>query len=69
MTGPRYLTLLDLVEAVSEAAANDQETLATVADLINSGRVRLCGNAAGATIDLLSAHDTAPWAIHGTNAL
>jgi hypothetical protein len=59
MAGSSNLTLLDLVQAVSEVAANDQEILATVADLINSGRVRLCGEAAGATIDLLSAADAA----------
>jgi len=48
------LTLLDLIRVVSEVAANDQELLATVADLINSGQVRFCGEAAGATIDLLA---------------
>ena len=53
------LSLLDLIQAVSEVAANDQEMLATVADLINSGRVRLCGESAGATIDLLAAADAA----------
>lgn len=47
------LTLLDLIQAVNEVASNDQEMLATVADLINSGQVRLRGDAAGATIDLL----------------
>jgi hypothetical protein len=59
MAGSRDLTLLDLIQAVSEASANDQEIIATVADLINSGRVRLCGNAAGATIDLLATSDAA----------
>lgn len=53
------LKLLDLIQAVSEVAVNDQEIMATVADLINSGRVRLCGEASGATIDLLAAADTA----------
>jgi hypothetical protein len=48
------LTLLDLIRAVSEVVANDQELLATVAHLINSGQVRFCGDAAGATIDLLA---------------
>jgi len=43
----------------SEVAASDQETLATVADLINRGQVRLCGDAAGATIDLSATEDTA----------
>jgi hypothetical protein len=55
----RYPTLLDVIQAVSEVAASDQETLATVADLINSGQVRLCGDAAGATIDLAATEDTA----------
>lgn len=47
-------TLLDLVQTVSEFAANDEETVATVTYLVNSGRVRLCGNFAGARIDLTS---------------
>jgi hypothetical protein len=55
----RYPTLLDVIQAVSEVAASDQETLATVADLINSGQVRLCGDAAGATIDVSATQDTA----------
>jgi hypothetical protein len=59
MAGSRNLTLLDLIQAVSEVTANDQEIMATVADLINSGQVRLCGNAAGATIDLLATVDAA----------
>jgi hypothetical protein len=33
--------------------------VATVAALINSGRVRLCGRSAGATIDLSATEDTA----------
>jgi hypothetical protein len=53
------LTLLDLIQAVSEVAANDQETLATVADLINSGQVWFCGDAAGATIDVVATADAA----------
>jgi hypothetical protein len=44
----RHPTLFDLIQAVSEVAASEQETLATVADLINSGQVQLCGDAAGA---------------------
>lgn len=45
-------TLLDLVQAVSEFATTDDEIVATVTYLVNSGRVRLCGNFAGARIDL-----------------
>jgi hypothetical protein len=59
MARSRNLTLLDLIQAVSEVAANDQEILATVADLVNSGQVRLCGESAGATIDLLATGDAA----------
>ena len=49
------LTLLELVQTVSDYATNDDEVTATVAYLINSGKVRLSGNFAGAWIDL-SAH-------------
>jgi hypothetical protein len=59
MASTRYPTLLDVIQAVSEVAASDRETLATVADLINSGQVRLCGDAAGAMIDVSATEDTA----------
>ena len=59
MAGCRSLTLLDVVQAVSRAAASDQEMLAAVADLTNSGQVRLCGDFAGATIDLSATEDAA----------
>ena len=59
MAGAGYLTLLDVIQAVSEVAASDQETLATVADLINSGQVRLCGDAGAASIDVSATEDTA----------
>jgi hypothetical protein len=59
MARSRDLMLLDLIQAVREVAANDQETLATVADLINSGQVRLCGDLAGAMIDLSATADAA----------
>jgi len=45
-------TLLDLVNAVSEDAQSDAEVIATVVYLVNSGRVRLCGNFNGARFDL-----------------
>jgi hypothetical protein len=61
MARSRYPTLLDLIQAVSEVAASDHETLATVVDLINSGQVRLCRAAAGATIDLSAMEDVATW--------
>ena len=59
MANTRYPTLLDVIQAVSEVAASDEEILATVTDLINSGQVRLCGDAAGATIDVSATEDTA----------
>jgi hypothetical protein len=59
MARSRCPTLLDLIQAVSEVAASDEETIATVADLINSGQVRLCGDAAGAMIDLSATGDAA----------
>jgi hypothetical protein len=41
---PRPLTLLELVEAVAEVAGDEQEVVATVAWMLESGRVRLIGN-------------------------
>ena len=52
MTTPSQATLLDVVRAVSEYTTSDDEVVATVAFLINSGKVRLCGTFAGAKIDL-----------------
>jgi hypothetical protein len=52
MTTPSKSTLLDLVQAVSVYATSDEEIVAAVAYLINSGRVLLCGTFAGARIDL-----------------
>jgi len=45
-------TLLELVNAVSDCAENDAETVATVVHLVNSGQVQLCGNFRGAQFDL-----------------
>jgi hypothetical protein len=59
MARASHMTLLDLIQTVSEVAANEQELMATVADLINSGQVRLCGDAAGARIDRLATADAA----------
>ena len=39
MAPPSQSTLLDLVQAVSEYATSEQEVVATVASLINSGKV------------------------------
>ena len=48
------MTLLDLVNAVSGYVRSEAELIATVVYLVNSGRVRLCGNFAGARFDLRS---------------
>ena len=59
---PLGMTLLDLVNAVSVHAGSEAEVIATVVHLVNSGRVRLCGNFRGARFDLrklAAGHDTA----------
>jgi len=43
-THPETLTLLDLVAAVAYAAETEEEVVAAVHHLIDSGRVRLVGN-------------------------
>jgi hypothetical protein len=48
----RNMTMLDLVIAVQDHARTDAEVVATLAHLINSGAVRLCGTFKGARIDL-----------------
>ena len=53
-------TLLDLVQQVNEATENDNEAVATITYLINSGRVRLCGTFAGAKIRLPFPNSAAP---------
>jgi len=45
-------TLLDLVTAVNDEADSEDEVIATVVHLVNSGTVRLCGNFRGARFDL-----------------
>jgi hypothetical protein len=53
------LTLLDVMQAVREAAANEQETLATVVHLISSGQVRLSDDAMKAIQGLSAITDVA----------
>jgi hypothetical protein len=48
------VTLLDVMQAVREEAANEQETLATVVHLISSGQVRLSDEAIRACMDLFA---------------
>jgi hypothetical protein len=62
-TGPmartRELTLLDVIQAVSEVTQNDQEVIATVAHLISSGQIRLRHEAIVAMRDLVASMDAA----------
>jgi hypothetical protein len=44
------LTLLELVSAVADFARSDDEVVATVAHLINTGAVTLVGNFRGAHV-------------------
>ena len=53
------LTLLDVMQAVREAAANEQETLATVVHLLASGQVRLYDDAMKAIQELSAITDVA----------
>jgi hypothetical protein len=48
----RDITMLDLVNAVADHSRSDEEVIATVVYLVNSGAVRLCGSFAGASFDL-----------------
>ena len=41
---PQPMTLLELIEAVSEVSDTEQEVIATVSYMLNSGRIRLSGN-------------------------
>jgi hypothetical protein len=47
------LRLCDVMRAVREAAANEQETLATLVHLLSSGQVRLSAHAMQAIRELL----------------
>jgi len=42
--GPVGVTLLDLVRCVAEVTEDDREVVATVAHMLRTGLVRLCGN-------------------------
>ena len=59
MARPPELTLLDVIQAVSEVAANEQEILATVVHLISSGQVRLSDDAVRALRALCAPADAA----------
>ncbi|HJO25092.1 MAG: hypothetical protein QF890_09440 [Myxococcota bacterium] len=44
---PVPVTLLELVGAICDVTDDEEEILATVHHLLESGRVRLCGNLSG----------------------
>jgi hypothetical protein len=62
------ITLLDLIQAVSHFAVSDTEVVATVTYLVNSGKVRLCGNFAGAKIALPDAAVVTPQRLRYSSA-
>ena len=49
----RTIRLCDVMQAVREEAANEQETLATIVHLLSSGQVRLSAHAMQAIRELL----------------
>jgi hypothetical protein len=49
----RAATLLELVTAICESTDDDHEVVSTVLHLLDTGRVRLCGNFRGRPIDEL----------------
>jgi predicted nucleotidyltransferase len=52
MASSREVTLVDVIQAVREEAANEEEILATIVRLISSGQVRLSDEAIRAMRDL-----------------
>jgi hypothetical protein len=50
----KSLTLLELVGSVCDVTDSDDEVVATVLQMLRSGRVRLCGNFRGASSDELT---------------
>jgi hypothetical protein len=59
MANSREITLVDVVQAVREVAASEQETLVTVVHLITSGQVRLSDDARRVMSAFLATTDTA----------
>lgn len=47
------VTLLELVQVLCEITPDDAEVVATVREMLRSGRLRLCGNFRGRETDLL----------------
>ncbi len=54
------VTLHEVIAAVSEFAHSENEVIATIVHLVNTGRVRLRGDFAGAHIDLSSRSTALP---------
>lgn len=52
MTQPIECTLVELLERLNDVTNDDHEVAAAVASLVNTGRVHLTGNFAGAQIEL-----------------
>ena len=50
----KNVTLLELVESVCDTTDDDDEVIAIVLQMLRSGRVRLCGNFRGASIEDLA---------------
>ena len=57
---PAKVTMLDLVSTVSDFARSENELIATVVHMVNSGSVVLCGNFRGARFDLAAFSAPAP---------
>ena len=55
----RDVTMLELVNAVTEHSRTAAEAIATIVHMVNSGAVRLCGTFSGARIDLREVDQ--PW--------
>ena len=54
-------TLLELISAVNDVAETEEEVIATIVHLVNSGTVRLGGSFRGARLDIA---EPAPRAVH-----
>ena len=59
MPRSRNLTLLDVIQVVGAETINDEETVATVVHLLQSGQVRLGTEALTAMMDVLASANTA----------
>jgi hypothetical protein len=51
---PQAITLLELVRTVAEITDDDREIVATVLQMLGSGRFRLCGNLRDVPIEELA---------------